>query len=134
MKILLASLLLAAACARTPATVGPFTDGLVRPGLDVFVADVPAVLRGKRIGLIANHSAIDRAGRPAIDLMAQHKDLRLVALFAPEHGIRGTAAAGAKVEDERDSKTGLPIYSLYKTEDRGPADSMLTNGALGQCA
>jgi uncharacterized protein YbbC (DUF1343 family) len=127
MKILFASLVLFAACARPSATVGAFPDGLVRPGLDVFLADVPAAVRGKRIGLIANHSAIDRAGRPAIDLLATSKDLRLVALFAPEHGIRGTAAAGAKVEDERDSKTGLPIYSLYKTEDRGPADSMLTN-------
>src|SRR5688500_15582776 len=127
MKPLLASLVLVVACARTSAKVEPFADGLVRPGLDVFLADVPATLRGKRIGLIANHSAIDRAGRPAIDLIAAHKDLKLVALFAPEHGIRGTAAAGAKVEDERDSQTGLPIYSLYKTEDRGPADSMLTN-------
>jgi uncharacterized protein YbbC (DUF1343 family) len=127
MKALFASLVLLAACARSAVTVGPFSDGLVRPGLDVFLADVPTALRGKRIGLIANHSAIDRAGRPAIDLLAKHKDLALVALFAPEHGIRGTAAAGAKVEDERDSKTGLPIYSLYKTEDRGPADSMLTN-------
>jgi uncharacterized protein YbbC (DUF1343 family) len=127
MKTLVAALALLAGCARTPATLGPFADGLVRPGLDVFLADVPAALRGKRIGLIANHSAIDRAGRPAIDLLAEHNDVRLVALFAPEHGIRGTAAAGEKVEDERDSKTGLPIYSLYKTEDRGPADSMLTN-------
>jgi uncharacterized protein YbbC (DUF1343 family) len=124
---LFASLVLLAACARSAVTVGPFSDGLVRPGLDVFLTDVPTALRGKRIGLIANHSAIDRAGRPAIDLLAKHNDLALVALFAPEHGIRGTAAAGAKVEDERDSKTGLLIYSLYKTEDRGPADSMLTN-------
>ena len=127
MKILAASLLLLAACARPSTTAAPFADGLVRPGLDVFLSGVPSVLRGKRIGLISNHSAIDRAGRPAIDLIAEHSDLRLVALFAPEHGIRGTAAAGAKVEDERDSKTGLPIYSLYKTEDRGPADSMLTS-------
>ena len=127
MKTLVALLLLLAACTRTPATPAPFADGLVRPGLDVFLADVPDELRGKRVGLIANHSAISRDGRLAIDLIAQHADLELVALFAPEHGIRGTAAAGAKVEDERDSKTGLPIYSLYKTEDRGPADSMLTN-------
>jgi uncharacterized protein YbbC (DUF1343 family) len=127
MKILLASLVVLAACARGGVTTAPFADGLVRPGLDVFLADLPSELRGKRIGLIANHSAIDRAGQPAIDLIAGHSTLKLVALFAPEHGIRGTAAAGAKVEDERDSKTGVPIYSLYKTEDRGPADSMLTN-------
>ena len=127
MRILAAVLLLAVGCARTPAPDVPFPDGLVRPGLDVFLANVPAELRGRRIGLITNHSAIDRAGRAAIDRIASHPDLKLVALFAPEHGIRGTAAAGAKIEDERDSRTGLPIYSLYKTEDRGPADSMLTN-------
>jgi uncharacterized protein YbbC (DUF1343 family) len=84
-------------------------------------------VRGKRVGLITNHSAISRDGRAAIDLIAAHPDLKLTALFAPEHGIRGTVAAGDKIEDERDSKTGLPIYSLYKTEDRGPADSMLVN-------
>jgi uncharacterized protein YbbC (DUF1343 family) len=127
MKTLVVALICLAACARTPASVGPFTDGLVRPGLDVFIADVPAELRGKRIGLITNHSAISRDRRSAIDLLAAHRDLHLVALFAPEHGIRGTVAAGDRIEDERDSKTGLPIYSLYKTEDRGPADSMLTN-------
>ena len=127
MKTLVASLVLLAACARPAAEVTPFPDGLVRPGLDVFLADIPAEVRGKRIGLIANHSAIDRGGRLAIDLLAAHPSLTLTALFAPEHGIRGTAAAGEKVEDERDSRTGLPIYSLYKTEDRGPADSMLTN-------
>ena len=127
MKTLIASLLLLSACARTPASVATFPDGLVRPGLDVFVADVPAEIRGKRVGLITNHSAISRGGRPAIDLIAEHEHLKLVALFAPEHGIRGTVAAGEKIEDERDSKTGAPIYSLYKTEDRGPVDSMLTN-------
>jgi uncharacterized protein YbbC (DUF1343 family) len=131
MKTLTALLILLSACARTSAAPGPFPDALVRPGLDVFLADVPVELRGKRIGLIANHSAIDRAGRLGIDRIAEHKELKLVALFAPEHGIRGTAAAGDKIEDERDAKTGLPIYSLYKTEDRGPADSMLTNvGAI----
>ena len=127
MTRVLALILVATACARTPASNAPFADGLVRPGLDVFVADVPDALRGKRVGLITNHSAISRDGRQAIDLIAGHSEVKLTALFAPEHGIRGTVAAGAKIEDERDSKTGLPIYSLYKTEDRGPADSMLVN-------
>ena len=120
-------LVLAAACTRMPAASAPFADGLVRPGLDVFVASVPAQVKGKRVGLITNHSAVSRDGRAAIDLIAGHPDVTLTALFAPEHGIRGTVAAGDKIEDERDSKTGLPIYSLYKTEDRGPADSMLAN-------
>jgi len=127
MKTLLASLVLLSACARATVEIQPLAEGLVRPGLDVFLSSVPAGLRGKRVGLITNHSAIGRDGRSAIDLIAAHPDLTLTALFAPEHGIRGTVAEGAKIEDERDSKTGLPIYSLYKTEDRGPADSMLVN-------
>src|SRR5688500_5275668 len=97
----------------------------VRPGIETFLADVPAALRGKRVGLITNHSGIDRERRPDIDLIARHKDLKLVALLAPEHGIRGTADAGAKIEDEKDPKTGVPIFSLYKSEDRGPTDEML---------
>jgi uncharacterized protein YbbC (DUF1343 family) len=97
----------------------------VLPGLDVFVADVPPALRGKRVGLITNHSAIDRSKTLAIDLIAKHKDLKLVALLAPEHGIRGVAAAGEKISDEVDARTGIPIYSLYTSEDRGPTPEML---------
>ena len=95
------------------------------PGIDVFVADVPQRVRGKRVALITNHSGIARAGTSDIDLIAKHKDLSLVVLLAPEHGIRGTIEAGDTVEDERDSKTGVPIFSLYKTEDRGPTPEML---------
>jgi uncharacterized protein YbbC (DUF1343 family) len=97
----------------------------VRPGIEVFLAGVPTALRGKRVGLITNQSGIDRARRSDIDLIAQHPELKLVALLAPEHGIRGVAAAGAKIEDERDPKTGTPIYSLYKSEDHGPTAEML---------
>ena len=97
----------------------------VRPGIEVFLADVPPQLRGKRVGLITNHAGVDRAKTPAIDLIARHKDLKLVALFAAEHGIRGVAPAGEKIADEKDPKTSVPIYSLYKTEDRGPTPEML---------
>lgn len=98
---------------------------VVRPGIEVFLADVPASLKGKRVGLITNHSAIDRARNLDIDLIAQHKDLRLVALFAPEHGIRGNAPAGQRIVDEKDPRTGVPVYSLYMSEDRGPSQEML---------
>jgi uncharacterized protein YbbC (DUF1343 family) len=96
-----------------------------RPGLEVLLADVPAAFRGKRVGLITNHSAIDRQKRLAIDLIAQHEDLQLVALLAPEHGIRGNVAAGERIVDEVDAETGIPIYSLYMAEDRGPTPEML---------
>jgi uncharacterized protein YbbC (DUF1343 family) len=128
----LAGLLLLLSCARpsaqTDAPAAP--DDAVsryRPGIEVLLADVPAEIRGRRVGLITNHSATDRAGTPDIDLIAQHPDLELVALFAPEHGIRGTADAGARIDDETDEQTGVPVYSLYRTEDQGPTDAMLAN-------
>ena len=97
----------------------------VLPGIDVLLEEVPPVLRGKRIALLTNHSAVNRAGVPDIDLIAARTDLKLVALLAPEHGIRGTAPAGEKISDEVDAKTGVPIYSLYTSEDRGPTPAML---------
>ncbi len=97
----------------------------VRPGIETFLTNVPKQLRGKRVGLITNHSGIDRFKTPDIDLIAKHKDLKLVAILAPEHGIRGTIEAGETVTDETDPKTGVPIYSLYLSEDRGPTPEML---------
>jgi uncharacterized protein YbbC (DUF1343 family) len=97
----------------------------VLPGIETFLADIPAALRGKRVGLITNHTGIDRSRTSDIDLIAQHKDLKLVALLAPEHGIRGNIEAGEKVADEKDPKTGVPVYSLYMSEDRGPTSEML---------
>jgi uncharacterized protein YbbC (DUF1343 family) len=116
-------LLAACAIASMPAASQPSPP--VRPGIEVFLSDVPAQLRGRRVGLITNHAAVDRARMPDIDLIAQHRDLKLVALFAAEHGIRGDEAAGAKIADGRDAKTGVPIHSLYMAEDRGPTQEML---------
>ena len=94
-------------------------------GIETFLANVPRNLRGKRVGLITNQSGIDRARNSDIDLIAKHKDLKLVALLAPEHGIRGTVEAGERIADETDPRTGVPVYSLYKSEDRGPTPEML---------
>ena len=131
-----AALLLIAACARpqapasspaadaSPADASP-AAAVVRPGLETFLSDVPARFRGKRVALLTNAGAIDRARTPLVDLVAQHPQLKLVALMAPEHGIRGTADAGARIDDEVDGKTGIPIYSLYKQEDGAPTEAML---------
>jgi uncharacterized protein YbbC (DUF1343 family)/arylsulfatase A-like enzyme len=105
----------------------PKAAAVVRPGIEVFLENMPAALRGRRVGLITNQAAVNRARRSDIDLIARSKQVRLVALFAAEHGIRGDAAAGAKIADDRDRKTGVPIHSLYKTEDRGPTPEMLAN-------
>jgi uncharacterized protein YbbC (DUF1343 family) len=83
----------------------------VRPGVEVFVEHPPALVQGKRVGLITNQSGIDRQRRSTIDLLGAMPNLRLVALYSPEHGIRGVAET--RVASGVDEKTGLPIHSLY---------------------
>jgi uncharacterized protein YbbC (DUF1343 family) len=124
MKALVPALLLLASCMPSPSSNAE-SAATVRPGIEVFLAEVPQALRGKRVALITNNSGIDRGKRSDIDLVAQSKDLKLVALLAPEHGIRGDAAEGKTIGDETDPKTGVHIYSLYMAEDRGPTAEML---------
>src|SRR4051812_28542122 len=92
-----AVLLLSLACAATPALSTSSAQRVVLPGIDVFLRDLPAEVRGKRVGLISNQSGIDRNGRLDIDLIAARKDMKLVALLAAEHGIRGTEQDGATI-------------------------------------
>jgi uncharacterized protein YbbC (DUF1343 family)/CubicO group peptidase (beta-lactamase class C family) len=80
-------------------------------GIDVLKADDFAALHGANVGLITNHTGRDRDGTPTIDLLHEAENLNLVALFSPEHGIRGEL--DAYVDDGVDERTGLPIYSLY---------------------
>ena len=100
-------------------------DAVVRPGIEVLLADVPAALRGKRVAFLTNHAAVDRAGTSDVDLVARHPDLKLVALLAPEHGIRGNLPPGEQIADERDPATGVPVHSLYKAEGQRPSPEML---------
>ncbi len=104
----LAALLLAAApaCVHASGASAP-----IRPGVEVFVEHPPAVVRGKRVGLITNQSGIDRQRRSTIDLLRASTELTLVALYSPEHGIRGIAET--RVTSSVDEKTGLPVHSLY---------------------
>jgi uncharacterized protein YbbC (DUF1343 family) len=118
-------LLLVSACAFLPGEAPAPSGGPVRPGVEVFLANVPAHLRGTRVGLMTNQAGVDRRGTSDIDLIAAHDDLKLVALFAAEHGLRGDVAAGETIRDGRDAKTGVPIFSLYQGEDRGPTPEML---------
>lgn len=98
----------------------------VTVGVDVLVADGPGILAGKRVGLITNHTGRTSSGESTIDVLDHMKGVKLVALFGPEHGIRGTADPGANVASGRDAKTGLPVYSLYGKNDR-PTPEMLKN-------
>ena len=91
-------------------------------GIDALEAQDFAPLAGKRIGLITNQTGINRNGKSTIDLLAHAPGVKLVALFSPEHGIRGTQ--DARVSSSTDEATGLPVYSLYGETER-PTDAML---------
>jgi uncharacterized protein YbbC (DUF1343 family) len=95
----------------------------VRPGIEVLLADSIHLVSGRRVGLITNPTAIARDGTHAVDLL-RSSGVRLVALFAPEHGIRGKAAPGEQIEHGVDERTGLPVYSLYG-KTRKPTPEML---------
>jgi uncharacterized protein YbbC (DUF1343 family) len=95
----------------------------VLTGLDVLRAESFARLRGRRIGLVTNHTGRAADGTPTIDLFAAQKDLTVVALFSPEHGIRGVV--DESVPSTTDEKTKLPIHSLYGATQR-PTDAMLS--------
>jgi len=97
--------------------------GPVQSGLDVLRAQEFAPFQGKRVGLVTNHTGRARDGATAIDLFFNAKDVKLVALFSPEHGIRGVL--DATVPAEVDAKTKLPIHSLYG-DTRRPTAAMLS--------
>ncbi|MGH7620594.1 MAG: exo-beta-N-acetylmuramidase NamZ family protein [Gemmatimonadaceae bacterium] len=99
-------------------------SGRVIPGVEVLLTDSMQLVRGKRVGLITNQSGRNRAGASTIDLLFKAPGVTLAALFGPEHGLRGVAKAGEKVESSVDSATGVRIYSLYG-ETKVPTPAML---------
>jgi uncharacterized protein YbbC (DUF1343 family) len=94
----------------------------VRAGLDVLEGEDFARLKGKRVGLITNHSGMDHRGQHIFDLMLKSKNVKIVALFAPEHGFKGSA--DQLLKDQKEEKTGMTIYSLYGKTNR-PTKEML---------
>ena len=107
--------------APAPRTTAEATPHEVLAGIDVLAAEGFAPLRGKRIGLLTNQTGQSRRGESTIDLLAHAPGVSLVALFSPEHGIRGEL--DDKVASTKDERTGLPIYSLYG-DTRRPTRAM----------
>ncbi|HKC85265.1 MAG TPA: exo-beta-N-acetylmuramidase NamZ domain-containing protein, partial [Blastocatellia bacterium] len=102
---------------------GSATTSQALNGIDVLKRDGFAPLKDKRVGLITNQTGRDRDGDSTIDLLHKAPGVKLVALFSPEHGIRG-ALDQANISNSTDEKTGLPIYSLYG-ETKAPTAEML---------
>ncbi|MGB4414251.1 MAG: DUF1343 domain-containing protein [Paludibacter sp.] len=95
--------------------------GQVKTGIEVLRSQKFQLLAGKRVGLITNPTGVDSNMKSTIDILFEAPNVKLVALFGPEHGVRGDTYAGDKVDNATDPKTGLPVYSLYgKTRKATP--------------
>ncbi|HSV77354.1 MAG TPA: DUF1343 domain-containing protein [Bacteroidales bacterium] len=96
----------------------------VKPGIDVLREKGFAPLLGKRVGLITNPTGVDSQLRSTIDILHEAPGVQLVALFGPEHGVRGEFPAGELIDDKKDPITGITMYSLYG-RTRKPTREML---------
>ncbi len=111
----------------TPLTTLPSPPGergtrAVSTGLDVLVRDKFASLKGRNVALVTNHTGRTATGESVIDLLHKAEGVKLVALFSPEHGIRGEL--DEKVADGKDEKTGLPVFSLYGERRKPTAEQL----------
>lgn len=100
------------------------SEAQVKTGLEVLQDSGFKGLEGKRVALLTNPSGVDGQLQSSVDIFCEAEQINLVALFAPEHGVRGDVYAGGKVESGVDEITGLPVYSLYGAT-RQPTDAML---------
>lgn len=99
-------------------------ENIVKTGIEVLRDRNFDVLQGRKVGLVTNPSGVDRELKSTVDILFEAPEVDLVALFAPEHGVRGDKYAGDKVGSERDARTGLPVHSLYGAT-RKPTAEML---------
>jgi uncharacterized protein YbbC (DUF1343 family) len=113
----------ALACSiQAPVAAAQATEGVV-PGVEVLLSDSMHLVRGKRVGLLTNHSGRDRSGTSTVDLLFRAPGVKLVALYGPEHGIRGLAKAGEKIGSSVDSATGITVTPLYSNPNAFSAET-----------
>ena len=96
----------------------------VQTGIEILKSQNFKILEGKRVGLVTNPTGVDNELRSDIDILAEAPNVNLVALFGPEHGLRGSAYAGSSVGNDTDAITHLPVYSLFG-KHRMPSPEML---------
>jgi uncharacterized protein YbbC (DUF1343 family) len=132
-RLLAVLLPLCGACVVTSKQMDPtseLAEARVRPGISVLMRDSIHLIRGKRIGLLTNQTGIDEKGASDIDRLrdgkARAEGVKLVQLFSPEHGLRGTEDR-ENIASGIDAQSGLPVYSLYGQQTTAPPDSMLRN-------
>ncbi|HCM20357.1 MAG TPA: DUF1343 domain-containing protein, partial [Porphyromonadaceae bacterium] len=96
----------------------------IKTGIEVLKDDQFSILKGKRVGLITNPTGVDNNLKSTIDILHEAPNVQLVALYGPEHGVRGDVHAGDKIETFTDPNTGVPVHSLYGAT-RKPSKEML---------
>jgi uncharacterized protein YbbC (DUF1343 family) len=101
-------------------------SGRVKTGLDVLVEQDFAPIAGKRVGIIANQNSVTWDHRSIVEVMAKSGRVKVVAIFAPEHGFSATSQAGATIGSEIEPSTGVPVHSLYGRGSNRPTPEMLT--------
>ena len=107
---------------QSPSDAAPYSA--VKTGLEVLAENQFQTLAGKSVGLLTNHTGIDRHGRRNIDLLAQAPNVRLQAIFTPEHGLAGQLDQ-QEIADGIDDATGTKIFSLYQSDRRKPPVDLL---------
>ena len=112
-----------AVCISFPASLDA-AEPVVKTGIEVLRDSGFEGLKGKRVGLVTNPSGVDRLLNSTVDILFNAPEVELVALYGPEHGVRGDVYAGGHVTDTKDEATGLPVYSIYGAT-RKPTPEML---------
>lgn len=101
-------------------------DPIVKTGIEVLRENNFNILKNKNVGLITNPTGVDSKLRSTIDILHQAENVNLIAMYAPEHGVRGDYTAGERVDTYVDKATGVTVYSLYG-KHRKPSPEMLKN-------
>lgn len=105
-------------------TTTPEPPKELKLGIEVLQHTDFKLLEGKRIGLVTNPTGVDHQLNSTVDILFKHPNVNLVALFGPEHGVRGNFSAGDHVGNQTDPKTGIPVFSLYG-KDKKPNKSAM---------
>ena len=101
-----------------------FATPKVKTGIEVLRESKFKILQGKRVGLITNPTGVDSQLKSTVDILNEAPGVKLVALYGPEHGVRGDVYAGDKVETTIDKQTGIPVYSLYGKTRKANAEML----------
>jgi len=104
--------------------INAFASPKVKTGIEVLRESNFKILQGKRVGLITNPTGVDSQLKSTVDILNEAPGVKLVALYGPEHGVRGDVYAGDKVETTIDKQTGIPVFSLYGKTRKANAEML----------